>query len=786
MTEEDSEKRFHSVMDKLFNTPKPKSVARNQSARGKKRGNSVLSGESDDRERSIVSMSGLNRSLYTARPQSSSSSQAPLCRPWDRGDLMKRLTTFKSTTWFGKPKAVSAVNCARRGWINVEMDIIACEACGARLLFSTPSSWTHQQIEKTAAVFSLKLNNGHKVLCPWMDNVCDESLAQFPPTPAPALIDGYRKRFSALLQLSALPIISSSAIDHMRCPQLECFLEQSLKDFGIGSIDTTQIEQLDDESAASANFYYQAQKLISLCGWEPRLLPYTVDCKDWSAQAAQIIQGEELSPHIVNIRNAGVVMYSPSGIDDVMDVEEELSVNARYSDPASVVLDCKLCGASAGLWAFSTVPRPLEWFRIVQSLEVNGQNASETCDANAVSCIAGSSRLDDTGKGNHSGHNGSSTPSSSLNLSIAGGLTPAKQNYRATVSFPIISRHLIADLSSKSDDHKTFQGNSFRSNSLQQEKNCTTPCKSIVRSEDVEALTLKRNEDGLAVAGVHDHSFLNENDFSRNEKNGDTLSKGCFLTEEGNPSGNVLDKCSGSRIETLVECSRILPQSSCINGENVGGTINADMGIEIGSQGKEGNAMLPDANGTFENQEPNENSVLTMSTTELFVHQLNGVSSEAGQGSISVSSTTEPKIILDIASQKDNMGSDHLKLLNLEGSSERGEGVNNTVQHNANSENVGVRKFVKDLKQVQLDQAMKFDPIWQHRHFCPWIVSTGKTGPGWRLTLSALEREKVASHPPQPDSVSSSMFENDDPITSVRNLFKSPSTKRVKTSHDSR
>lgn len=30
--------------------------------------------------------------------------EAPSCRPWDRGDLMKRLATFKAMTWFGKPK----------------------------------------------------------------------------------------------------------------------------------------------------------------------------------------------------------------------------------------------------------------------------------------------------------------------------------------------------------------------------------------------------------------------------------------------------------------------------------------------------------------------------------------------------------------------------------------------------------------------------------------------------------------------------------------------------------
>lgn len=42
-------------------------------------------------------------------------------------------------------QVVSALNCARRGWINVDIDIITCEACGARLLFSTSSSWSQEQ-----------------------------------------------------------------------------------------------------------------------------------------------------------------------------------------------------------------------------------------------------------------------------------------------------------------------------------------------------------------------------------------------------------------------------------------------------------------------------------------------------------------------------------------------------------------------------------------------------------------------------------------------------------------
>lgn len=83
-------------------------------------------------------------------------------------------------------------------------------------------------VERAAAVFSLKLDNGHKLLCPWIDNACDEKLALFPPAPPPALVDSYKERSAALLKLTALPIISSSAINYMKSPELEGFLSQSL------------------------------------------------------------------------------------------------------------------------------------------------------------------------------------------------------------------------------------------------------------------------------------------------------------------------------------------------------------------------------------------------------------------------------------------------------------------------------------------------------------------------------------------------------------------------------
>lgn len=51
-------------------------------------------------------------------------------RPWDRGDLFRRLATFKSGTWFCKPQSISPVECARRGWTNTGPDLLSCEVRG--------------------------------------------------------------------------------------------------------------------------------------------------------------------------------------------------------------------------------------------------------------------------------------------------------------------------------------------------------------------------------------------------------------------------------------------------------------------------------------------------------------------------------------------------------------------------------------------------------------------------------------------------------------------------------
>lgn len=132
-------------------------------------------------------------------------------------------------------------------------------------------------VEKAASVFSLKLDTGHKLLCPWIDNICDESLALFPPTPPPVLVENYYECFSSLLCLSSLPRISPASLDIMRkwSPQLEQFLLEPFSSSvvlkgGFMLTEDSTIRDLDG-TFQDASIYYQVRlwfthNYSSLCG----------------------------------------------------------------------------------------------------------------------------------------------------------------------------------------------------------------------------------------------------------------------------------------------------------------------------------------------------------------------------------------------------------------------------------------------------------------------------------------------------------------------------------------
>ncbi|RZC10467.1 hypothetical protein D0Y65_010975 [Glycine soja] len=482
-------------------------------------------------------------------------------------------------------RVVSAVNCASRGWINVDIDTISCEACGARLL---------------SLLQHLGISN--------------------------SISDNFREHCFALLQLSALPRISPSAIDYMQSQStlLEDFLGQSLMlEYGNGSAENSGIG--DVSSQEELKLYYQAQKLISLCGWKLRPLPYVVDWKDMSDQSLN--------------NTTNLVVHSAGTNEHLKTDESSKDSIGEQMDPNSAVLDCSLCGATIGLWAFCTVPRPVESIRLVGYAEVNGENAD----------------LENR----------------------QGGSSPTKQNFKAIISLPIIGQNLRARLSYDSD---------FR-----------------------------------------DHVFVD---------------RGGIQSDLQEKTDNIVNAFIG----------QLVPVSS---------EIREISNFETGSQSSlHDSDVLAGQSSALKDKMP----------VHTDADKLN--SSAAGYPSSSQKDSTEgeaPSV-------------SHKTLDGQVGSLEN-YGVKDREENPISRDNV-LYSLGKLKNPPVSDKAMEFDPIRQHRHFCPWIASINDGEPGWKQTLSALYHQKNhLPHSPNRSPSSMPIVKVDDPVGSIRKLFMSPPTKRLKSTH---
>ncbi|TYI17778.1 hypothetical protein ES332_A07G048400v1 [Gossypium tomentosum] len=739
---DDPEKRFHSIMDKLFHSSKSTTSFSSPPAPGTGGQRQLLRAK----KRPVPSYT----TAVEKQQHCLAASEAPLCRPWDRGDLLRRLSTFKSMTWFAKPKVVNAVNCARRGWVNVDMDIIACESCGARLLFSTPSSWTRQQVEKAALVFSLKLDSGHKLLCPWIDNICDERLAEFPPSVPADLVDKFRARSDSLFQLIALPVISSLAIEFMRSPQLEQFLRQPLMlDCLKGNAEFSHLERIEDGSAVdSANLYYQAQKLLSLCGWEPRSLPYVVDCKDGQNQFvkdADILSSSEGVDYGLNLR----LGFRPTDENEnlMANKDFENSFGLQY-DPKSVVLDCRLCGASVGLWAFSTVQQPVELFRLFGCEEVNpgvhdSGHESNVCE---VPFNSGASSME---------------PSSNSKLTIAGGPPPTQQNFKARIYVPVIGESLRARLLYHPEVRDQIYSNP--KNTLV-ESNCNRI------PGEIDCFNNSVNQLGVPLADLRTLNRKKDGQVNCNSKSSDR-----------SPCSNY-DVCSGDdtfRNVTPLEGTDFTAKENSpytgIDDSNIGGQIESSQNVVLDSCQSNNFPEKVDNDRTCNLAVKNSDAMHVGESSVMTQGANVSPRNEGAKANDSSVMVTSEKYYPEQNAEPDKMNSREDKTC-----SNSEEGVIAEVQAVQNNKVLSCPKG-KDLKRLHMDKISEFDPIRQHRHFCPWIASLSGGAPGWQQTLSALLYGKdFPNSSPVCSTSTVSMIKVDDPIASVRKLFMFPTAKRTK------
>ncbi|KAK4753399.1 hypothetical protein SAY87_022197 [Trapa incisa] len=361
------------------------------------------------------------------------------CRPWERGDLLRRLATFNPSNWFSKPKTASSLACARRGWINVDLNKIECESCGANLKYS-PFSKTPSGGDGAKEDFAELLDGGHKVGCPWRGNSSPESLVQFLPAPPSALIGGYKDRCDGLLQFSVLPVVSTAAVEQMqvsRGPQMDRFLS-NLQTYVHGELGfkaeyVSALGSLDENMIS----YARAQKLISICGWEARWLPNIQDCEEHSAQSAR--DGNTSGPlkkqSLLQDPGPSRKAFSSSANKDYG--QDEAPGSEFKCESRSPLLDCSLCGATVRIWDFSIVVRPARFAPNGIDLPESSKKLPLTRGISAASGISGwighdgvdKDRTDDhdeaatTGKRRSTAHTGMD-----LNLATSGGLSSTQVN----------------------------------------------------------------------------------------------------------------------------------------------------------------------------------------------------------------------------------------------------------------------------------------------------------------------------------------------------------------------
>lgn len=858
---DDAEKRFERAMDKLFHpklpssaasspgTPSPKELA--NSARKAMPGQMAKGPSSSRISPQPRRLSGSN--LKSA--STSTSSPAPMCRPWDRRDLVRRLATFKSMTWFGKPKVVGPVNCARRGWVNVDVDLIACEACGTRLSFSTPPTWTKQQVENAATLFSTKLDDGHKSRCPWKGNECEEALAHFPPTPAPALVESYRDRCDALFQLPTLPVVSSSAIEQMkisRGTQIDRLLAQPpplptslLSRYGGKRSD---IEIMSNESTqTAANLYYQAQRIISLCGWEPRLLPYIVDCEDYSSEIVKDAYPGEASPRLSHAHSPSVLLRSRSRANEVAESPKNKSAGLQeMPDPASVVLDCTLCGASVGMWTFSTIYRPLQLtYGSVESQDFcKKQNESGMCGLSAASCIGGIStsegkgkeHLDDVGEGMTSTcqKNASDERVLDLSLTIAGGLPPTKQNSSSLLPLPSSTQFKagfpsgseVGERVTSTDSPKAqekMQRTIQHGNSVNSRRNITGSVNIDREGIDTAGSSKCKRIEGKRSERVDD---TDGNTRRKRKRDGASIGERCVQElgsseYHGFSSVNAVDTCYHDRRENSTDSVDNIPHYSCKSDEGIEegtGTNIATLstgGIGCTSVGMSVNASQIDAHGEVCGNDISvnraesraaESEVLVETTRSVQQSEIISRGDKPHNASIcedSQHALLVDQTVADITSSKDSLangvsmdfraGGERSEVYEPTEVSEKQNKSDSVVPHNcAKIDDAVISNSGIDSEQSPQGKGMEFDSIRQHRHFCPWVhVIGGIPGSeqnmglcGWQLTIDALDQcnAQELASASLKESESTSSRYKVNPVASVRHFFETPS-KKNKRSH---
>ena len=203
-------------------------------------------------------LGGILSDLSSFIGEDSRTTALPVCESRDRDSFIKRVHTFKSSTWFAKPSWLSPIICACYGWVNVDVDVLHCVGCQSVLAVRTPSSFDPAIYDACQKRLEDQLKRtAHHPCCTW------------PSCPTPSVI------IFAHTGSTSQAIVAD---DFINKAQLLCFVGKDLPAVEHSSLSVTEsdITALCSLVRNSPNFLHDAEipgalesaVLLALTGWD--------------------------------------------------------------------------------------------------------------------------------------------------------------------------------------------------------------------------------------------------------------------------------------------------------------------------------------------------------------------------------------------------------------------------------------------------------------------------------------------------------------------------------------
>jgi hypothetical protein len=154
-------------------------------------------------------------------------SSASVCRPWNYGDYLQRLSSFKSSlAWFAKPSSISPLECALIGWScdSSKRDTLICTSCHATLIHDTTGAAVVGSVKELGSSYHMmrctddekgeallsRLTTGHSAECGWRSKEarCDASFREIP-----GLLESERAVCGHIIRRAAFTVRALTSLD---------------------------------------------------------------------------------------------------------------------------------------------------------------------------------------------------------------------------------------------------------------------------------------------------------------------------------------------------------------------------------------------------------------------------------------------------------------------------------------------------------------------------------------------------------------------------------------------